>query len=88
VRQSRSSSGLNGHIDVFPVWDEKWTYGPWSGAVAEGRSMAGGVRYEARNHASIFAYAYLYRIREQLKGRLTLPAVSDEETLGPGVHGT
>ncbi len=33
--------------------------------------------------ASIFTFAYLYRIRDQLRGRLTLTAVSDEETFGP-----
>src|SRR2546427_206155 len=38
---------------------------------------------KAGTSASIFTYAYLYRIREHLKGRLTLTAVSDEETFGP-----
>ncbi len=33
--------------------------------------------------ASIFTFTYLHRIRDRLKGRLTLTAVSDEETLGP-----
>jgi succinyl-diaminopimelate desuccinylase len=33
--------------------------------------------------ASIFTYVYMNRIREQLKGRLTLTCVSDEETFGP-----
>jgi succinyl-diaminopimelate desuccinylase len=33
--------------------------------------------------ASIFTFAYLYRIRDQLHGKLTLAAVSDEETFGP-----
>jgi len=75
---------LNGHIDVFPVGDEKWTYGPWSGAVANGRIYGRGViDMKCGTAASIFTLAYLYRIRDQLKGRLTLTAVSDEETLGP-----
>ena len=38
---------------------------------------------KAGTSASIFTYAYLHRIRERLKGRLTLTAVSDEETFGP-----
>ena len=33
--------------------------------------------------ASIFTFAYLHRIRDRLTGRLTLTAVSDEETFGP-----
>ena len=75
---------LNGHIDVFPVGDEKWTYGPWSGAIAEGRIYGrGACDMKCGTTASIFTYAYLYRLRDQLKGRLTLTAVSDEETFGP-----
>jgi len=90
---------LNGHIDVFPVGDEKWTYGPWSGAIANGRIYGRGVTdMKCGTTASIFTFAYLYRIREQLKGRLTLTVVSDEQTGGawgtrylmenhPEVHG-
>ena len=75
---------LNGHTDVFPVGDEKWTYGPWSGAVAEGRIYGRGVcDMKCGTTASIFTFAYLHRIRDQLKGKLTLTAVSDEETFGP-----
>jgi succinyl-diaminopimelate desuccinylase len=75
---------LNGHIDVFPIGDEKWTFDPWSGDVSEGRICGrGSTDMKAGTAASIFTYAYLYRIRESLKGRLTLTAVSDEETLGP-----
>ena len=32
--------------------------------------------------ASFITYAYLHRIRDELKGKLTLTAVSDEETGG------
>ena len=77
---------LNGHIDVFPVdeQNERWTHGPWSGAIADGKIYGRGVAdMKAGTSASIFTYAYLYRIREHLKGRLTLTAVSDEETFGP-----
>ena len=77
---------LNGHMDVFPVdeQNERWTHGPWSGAIAEGKIYGRGVAdMKAGTSASIFAYAYLYRVREHLKGRLTLTAVSDEETFGP-----
>ncbi len=77
---------LNGHIDVFPADErnERWTHGPWSGAIANGKIYGRGVAdMKAGTSASIFTYAYLYRIREHLKGRLTLTAVSDEETFGP-----
>jgi len=75
---------LNGHMDVFPVAEEKWTYEPWSGTVANGRIYGrGACDMKCGTTASVFTFAYLYRIRDQLKGRLTLTAVSDEETFGP-----
>jgi succinyl-diaminopimelate desuccinylase len=77
---------LNGHIDVFPAdeQNERWTHGPWSGAIANGKIYGRGVAdMKAGTSASIFTYAYLYRVRDDLKGRLTLTAVSDEETFGP-----
>jgi succinyl-diaminopimelate desuccinylase len=80
---------LNGHIDVFPVGDvEDWTYDPWGGTVAEGRIYGrGAADMKAGTTASIFTYAYLHRIRDKLKGKLTLTCVSDEETFGKwGTH--
>jgi len=76
---------LNGHIDCFPVGEhEQWSHGPWSGAVAEGRIWGrGAADMKCGTTASIFTYAYLHRLRERLPGRLTLTAVSDEETFGP-----
>ncbi len=76
---------LNGHMDVFPVGDgQGWSYGPWSGAVAEGRVYGRGVcDMKCGTTASIFTFTYLHRMRDGLKGRLTLTAVSDEEGLGP-----
>ena len=38
---------------------------------------------KAGTAASIFTFAYLHRIRDKLKGKLTLTCVSDEETFGP-----
>lgn len=75
---------LNGHIDVFPVNDEaNWTHGPWSGEVAGGYVWGrGAVDMKAGTTASIFTYVYLSRLRDSLKGRLSLTVVSDEETLG------
>jgi len=77
---------LNGHMDVFPVdeQNEHWTHGPWSGAIADGKIYGRGVAdMKAGTSASVFTYYYLYRVRDHLKGRLTLTAVSDEETFGP-----
>ena len=76
---------LNGHIDVFPVSDsEEWTYDPWGGEVVDGRVYGRGAGdMKCGTSASIFTFVYLHRILNQLKGRLTLTCVSDEERLGP-----
>ena len=76
---------LNGHIDVFPVGEhETWSHGPWSGDVAEGKVWGrGACDMKCGTTCSIFTFIYLNRIRDKLKGQLTLTAVSDEETFGP-----
>lgn len=76
---------LNGHIDVYPVGDARgWKYDPWSGVVNEGKIYGRGANdMKAGTTASIWTYYYLHRIRENLRGRLTLTCVSDEETFGP-----
>ena len=76
---------LNGHIDVFPVGDhETWDHGAWSGAVKDGKIWGrGSADMKCGTTCSIFTFIYLHRMKEQLKGRLTLTAVSDEETFGP-----
>jgi succinyl-diaminopimelate desuccinylase len=77
---------LNGHIDCFPVGEhETWTHGgPWSGAVVDDKIWGRGVAdMKCGTTASIFTFAYLYRVRDRLRGSLTLTAVSDEETFGP-----
>ena len=75
---------FNGHIDVFPVNNEAaWDRAPWSGETEDGRIHGRGVAdMKAGTTASIFAYIYLSRLRERLPGRVTLTAVSDEETGG------
>jgi succinyl-diaminopimelate desuccinylase len=75
---------LNGHIDVFPAGDGAgWKRDPWSGDVADGVVWGrGAADMKGGTSASFITYAYLHRIRERLKGRLTLTAVSDEETGG------
>ena len=77
---------LNGHMDVFPAdaQAEGWTQDPWGGVIADGKIYGRGVAdMKAGTSASIFTYHYLHRVREHLKGKLTLTAVSDEETFGP-----
>jgi succinyl-diaminopimelate desuccinylase len=76
---------LNGHIDVFPPGrDERWRHGgPWSGAIENGRLYGRGTAdMKCGTAASCIAYALLARHQDQLAGRLTLTAVSDEETGG------
>jgi len=76
---------LNGHIDVFPVGVESdWKHDPWGGELVDGRIYGrGACDMKCGTTASIFTYAYLSRIADQLNGRLTLTAVSEEETFGP-----
>lgn len=76
---------LNGHMDVFPVGDgEGWTQDPWGGALVDGRIYGrGACDMKCGTTASIFTFLYLLELRDELHGRLTLSAVSDEETFGP-----
>ena len=76
---------LNGHLDVFPVEaPELWAYGPWSGDIADGCLWGrGAVDMKCGTTASIFTYLYLSRLIPDIKGKLTLTVVSDEETFGP-----
>jgi succinyl-diaminopimelate desuccinylase len=79
---------LNGHIDVFPVGedpaDEGWTQDPWGGEVSDGKLYGrGSSDMKCGTSASIWTYVLLNRIKDRLKGKLTLTCVSDEETFGP-----
>ena len=75
---------LNGHIDVFPVGTgEGWSQDPWGGELVNGKVYGrGACDMKAGTTASIYAYFVLHELREQLKGSVTLTAVSDEETGG------
>lgn len=77
---------LNGHLDVFPVPQDRagWTVDPWAGQEMQGRIYGrGACDMKPGTTASIVAYAFLLRLRDRLMGRLTLTCVSDEETFGP-----
>ena len=79
---------LNGHIDVFPVSDnpadEGWTVDPWCGDIMEEKVYGrGSADMKCGTTASIWTYILLNRVKHNLKGKLTLTCVSDEETFGP-----
>ena len=76
---------LNGHIDVFPVGDGAgWTRDPWGGELIDGKIYGrGACDMKCGTTASIFTFLYLGEIKDALHGKLTLSAVSDEETFGP-----
>jgi succinyl-diaminopimelate desuccinylase len=75
---------LNGHIDVFPCDDaHRWTRDPWGGVVADGRVHGRGVSDMKNGTAALlFTHVWLARLADGLPGRVTLTAVSDEETGG------
>ncbi|MBJ3774329.1 M20/M25/M40 family metallo-hydrolase [Acuticoccus mangrovi] len=71
---------LNGHIDVFAPIDDSTA---WTGEIKDGRIYGRGASdMKCGTAASIITYAYLSGVRDQLKGKLTLTCVSDEETGG------
>ncbi len=75
---------MNGHIDVFPVGDGAgWNHPPWDGALVDGRIYGrGACDMKAGTTASIYAYAVLNELGEELSGSATLTVVSDEESGG------
>ena len=75
----------NGHMDVFPVGDPGlWTHGPLNGTVAEGRIYGrGAADMKSGLTASLWAFGALASHRQRWQGRVTLTAVSEEETFGP-----
>ena len=76
---------LNGHTDTFPVGDRGlWTRDPFSGLVADGKIHGRGVAdMKGGLAASVVAFTLLAGLSGAWRGRLTLAAVCDEETMGP-----
>jgi succinyl-diaminopimelate desuccinylase len=76
---------LNGHMDVFPVTrEDQWAHDPWGGELHDGKVYGRGVAdMKVGTAAAVLGYRYLVRFARHLRGRLTLVAVSDEETFGP-----
>jgi succinyl-diaminopimelate desuccinylase len=78
---------LNGHLDTYPCDDAAdWSHDPFGGEIAGGSIFGrGSSDMKAGTAALTIAYAYLSRLKDRLRGRITYTAVSDEET--GGVHG-
>ena len=72
-------------MDVFPVGDPGlWTHDPLDGTVAEGRIYGrGAADMKSGLTASLWAFGALASHRQRWPGRVTLTAVSEEETFGP-----
>lgn len=75
---------FNGHLDTFPRRNEdRWNRDPFSGEVAGGKIHGRGASdMHGGFTASVAAFRYLFEHREEFAGRVTLAAVSDEETGG------
>ncbi len=70
---------LNGHMDVFPVAEERL----WQAEIANGRITARGASdMKTGTLASVLAYCWLHPLRDRLHGALTLTVVSDEQSGG------
>jgi succinyl-diaminopimelate desuccinylase len=70
---------LNGHMDVFPVTNERL----WDAEIVDGKIMGRGASdMKTGTLASILTYCYLYPYSEHLSGALTLTVVSDEQSGG------
>lgn len=75
---------FNGHLDTFPRRQEdRWDRDPFSGAVEDGKIHGRGASdMHGGFTASVAAVRYLFEHRDAFAGRVTLAAVSDEETGG------
>jgi len=70
---------LNGHMDVFPVSDDRL----WAAEIEGDRIVARGASdMKTGTLASILTYGLLYPYRDRLFGKLTLTVVSDEQSGG------
>ncbi|HEY8531678.1 MAG TPA: M20 family metallopeptidase, partial [Limnochorda sp.] len=74
----------NGHLDVVPAGDEgRWRFPPFSGQLHDGRLWGRGTADMKGAFASLLAAIdALKRAGIELRGRLHLQAVADEEMLG------
>ncbi len=79
---------FNSHIDTVPSGDaNKWSYGPFSGEIVDGKLYGrGSADAKAPSAGMIMAFKALNDLGVNLRGSLTLNLVADEE-LG-GIRGT
>jgi len=76
---------LQGHIDVVPVGDRPWKYGPWSGAIDGSRLYGrGSSDMKSGMAAMIMAFDCVQRAGIRLKGDVIIESVIDEELGGNG----
>ena len=75
---------LNGHLDVVPIGERsRWSFDPFSGEVRDGYLLGRGASDMKGGLAGIiYAFKRLIKFEDQLRGRLKLVCVADEETGG------
>lgn len=78
---------LNGHMDVVPPGpSERWSYGPWSGAIADGRLYGRGA-YDMKGGlvAGLLALQAITAAGLPLRGSVIFESVIEEECSGNGM---
>ena len=75
---------FNGHLDTFEATGgDRWEYDPFGGEIVDGKVYGrGSSDMHGGFTASLAAFLYLFENREDLPGKVTFAAVSDEETGG------
>ena len=72
------------HIDVVPVGDG-WTRDPWDGAVEDDKVFGRGAN-DAKSSAAAMAWVVAHLKDDDIRGRLVVALVCDEETGGEGIE--
>ena len=76
---------LQGHMDVVPVGDRPWKYGPWSGAIDGDRLYGrGSSDMKSGIAAMVAAFDCIRSAGLRLKGDVLIECVIDEELGGNG----
>ena len=75
---------FNGHLDTFPRRKEdRWDRDPFSGDIEDGKIHGRGASdMHGGFTASLAAFLYLFEHKDKFQGKVTIAAVSDEETGG------
>jgi len=77
---------LCGHIDVVPAGDfARWSVHPYKGEIREGKIVGRGATDQKGGVAAmLMAVAAVKEFEGEIRGRVSVASVSDEEALGPG----